>query len=59
VGALVRAATAAPSVHNSQPWRFRDREDRIELHLDVVLGELTHAADAEGAVLDRIGSSCR
>jgi nitroreductase len=34
VAVLVRAATAAPSIHNSQPWRFLDLPDRIELHLD-------------------------
>ncbi len=34
VAVLVRAATAAPSVHNSQPWLFHDIPDGIELHLD-------------------------
>jgi nitroreductase len=34
VAVLVRAATAAPSIHNSQPWLFRDEPDRIELWLD-------------------------
>lgn len=32
-GAL-RAASLAPSVHNTQPWRFAVRPDRIELHAD-------------------------
>ncbi|SDF40378.1 hypothetical protein SAMN05216553_101465 [Lentzea fradiae] len=27
-------AALAPSVHNTQPWRFRVRRDRIELHPD-------------------------
>lgn len=33
---LVRAAAAAPSMHNTQPWRFRVREDGrvIELRAD-------------------------
>jgi nitroreductase len=34
IAVLVRAANAAPSLHNTQPWRFRDLPDRIELHLD-------------------------
>ncbi|MCW2503209.1 MAG: nitroreductase [Actinomycetia bacterium] len=34
VAALIRAAVAAPSIHNSQPWRFGDHDDRIELYLD-------------------------
>lgn len=31
---IVQAATLAPSVHNTQPWRFVEREDGVELHLD-------------------------
>lgn len=30
----VRYAVLAPSEHNTQPWRFRVAEDRIELRLD-------------------------
>ena len=30
----LRAATRAPSVHNTQPWRFVVAPPRIELHLD-------------------------
>jgi hypothetical protein len=30
----VAAAVRAPSMHNSQPWRFRAAHDAIELHLD-------------------------
>lgn len=30
----LRAATRAPSVHNTQPWRFVVDASRIELHLD-------------------------
>jgi nitroreductase len=31
---LVAAATRAPSVHNTQPWRFRVTETAIELYCD-------------------------
>jgi nitroreductase len=31
---LVASAARAPSLHNSQPWRFRLRENSIELHSD-------------------------
>jgi nitroreductase len=32
--ACLEAATAAPSIHNSQPWRFRLREGGVDLFLD-------------------------
>jgi len=35
VEAVLRSASLAPSVHNSQPWRFRVLPDRIELHPDL------------------------
>lgn len=35
VVAVLEAAAMAPSVHNSQPWRFRVLPDRIELHADL------------------------
>jgi nitroreductase len=31
---VLETAALAPSVHNSQPWRFRLLPDRIELHAD-------------------------
>ena len=34
VEAAVAAATRAPSVHNTQPWRFRVAGDRVELLAD-------------------------
>jgi nitroreductase len=34
VGELLAAATAAPSMHNTQPWRFKVSHDVIELRAD-------------------------
>ena len=31
---LVASVARAPSLHNSQPWRFRLRDNAIELHSD-------------------------
>jgi hypothetical protein len=33
-GYLVRVAARAPSLHNTQPWRFKVRPDAIELYAD-------------------------
>ncbi|MGD0064438.1 MAG: hypothetical protein ABSB76_13475 [Streptosporangiaceae bacterium] len=33
-GYLIRVAARAPSVHNTQPWRFKVGEDAIELYAD-------------------------
>ncbi|MEV4703987.1 Acg family FMN-binding oxidoreductase [Actinoplanes sp. NPDC049316] len=30
----VRVATAAPSLHNSQPWRFRIADDHVDVYAD-------------------------
>lgn len=35
VNGALHAASLAPSVHNSQPWRFRILPDQIELHADL------------------------
>jgi nitroreductase len=35
VQGVLEAASLAPSVHNSQPWRFRILENQIELHADL------------------------
>ncbi|MET9230101.1 nitroreductase family protein [Lentzea sp. NPDC003310] len=34
IESVLTAASLAPSVHNTQPWRFLVRRDRIELHAD-------------------------
>ncbi len=34
VSYLIRTAARAPSVHNTQPWRFKVSEDAIELYAD-------------------------
>ncbi|MEJ8278174.1 Acg family FMN-binding oxidoreductase [Pseudonocardia spirodelae] len=39
-------AARAPSVHNSQPWRWRVGEDAVELHAD--LSRWLQHADADG-----------
>jgi nitroreductase len=31
---LLRAAVAAPSMHNTQPWKFRFRERVVEVYRD-------------------------
>jgi nitroreductase len=33
--AVVAAATRAPSIHNTQPWRFTASADRLEVHYDL------------------------
>ena len=33
-GYLIKVAGRAPSVHNTQPWRFKVSEDAIELYAD-------------------------
>jgi hypothetical protein len=46
---LVEAAGAAPSIHNTQPWRFRVTEELIELHGDP--GRMLWVADPRGRAL--------
>ncbi|HEV3355794.1 MAG TPA: nitroreductase [Pseudonocardiaceae bacterium] len=49
VGAVLAAAITAPSLHNSQPWRFRCTPTAIELHADE--GHTLPAADPDGREL--------
>ncbi|GAA1331579.1 nitroreductase [Saccharothrix algeriensis] len=49
VEGVLRAASLAPSVHNTQPWRFRVAHDRIELHPDP--GRALPATDPDGREL--------
>ena len=34
LAACVRTATFAPSIHNTQPWRFRVRDNGIDVYAD-------------------------
>lgn len=43
---VIADAVAAPSVHNTQPWRFVVRGDEVELHLDPE--RLLPVADPDG-----------
>lgn len=45
----IALATRAPSVHNTQPWRWRLADDRIDLFADDSL--MLSAADSEGREL--------
>jgi nitroreductase len=45
VGA-VQTAGQAPSIHNSQPWRFRVGKDRVDLYAD--RSRRLHATDVDG-----------
>ena len=33
-GYLIRLAARAPSLHNTQPWRFKVSQDALELYAD-------------------------
>ncbi len=46
---VVRAATRAPSVHNTQPWRFVTRDDGFDLHADT--GRRLQVLDPDGRQL--------
>ena len=45
-GYLIELAARAPSVHNTQPWRFTADGDQISLYADA--GRQLMAADPEG-----------
>jgi nitroreductase len=46
---VARAAGLAPSVHNTQPWRWRVHPDRLELYAD--RSRQLRAADPDGRLL--------
>jgi len=49
VRGLIEAAGAAPSIHNTQPWRFRVTDELIELHGDP--DRMLWVADPRGRAL--------
>ncbi|MDH6708242.1 nitroreductase [Kitasatospora sp. MAA19] len=48
---LAEAGGAAPSLHNSQPWRFRPTADRLGLEVHADRSRAVPAADPEGRAL--------
>ncbi|UED84131.1 Acg family FMN-binding oxidoreductase [Streptomyces profundus] len=48
---LVEAATAAPSLHNAQPWRFRYRVDSGTLQLRAAMERVLPHSDPDGRAL--------
>ncbi|MEO3751224.1 nitroreductase [Streptomyces sp. B6B3] len=51
VTSLVRAATAAPSLHNAQPWRFRFLSDSATFQVRAALDRCLPQADPHGRAL--------
>ncbi|MGP3969237.1 Acg family FMN-binding oxidoreductase [Streptomyces sp. 6N223] len=51
VTSLVRAATAAPSLHNAQPWRFRFLSDSATFQVRAALDRALPRADPHGRAL--------
>jgi nitroreductase len=48
---LAAAGGAAPSLHNSQPWRFRPTRDHTGLEVHADFGRAVPAADPDGRAL--------
>ncbi|MGP4111140.1 Acg family FMN-binding oxidoreductase [Streptomyces sp. 4N509B] len=51
VTSLVRAATAAPSLHNAQPWRFRFLTDSVTFQVRASLDRALPREDPHGRAL--------
>ncbi len=51
VTSLVRAATAGPSLHNAQPWRFRFLSDSAMFQIRAALDRCLPQADPHGRAL--------
>ena len=52
---LLQTAALAPSLHNTQPWRFRLTPDWIEVHVD--RGRNLRVADPDGRELRIAGGA--
>lgn len=54
---LIAAAVAAPSIHNSQPWRYRLDPDTATLEIRVASPGLRHTDPAGSALYLSVGAS--